>query len=166
MASFNKIAMVGYLGREPELRYTRQDTAVCKISVATTEKRKDSAGDPKEVTTWFQVTFFGRQAELMPTYLSKGSQVWLEGSLTLNQWTDKDGASHPTLEVTVAPSRVTGTGGADNDTASAGDRKRRDQAAGAGPLCQALVSESDDSHSPSVLRGAGTVSRWFCRPQT
>jgi single-strand DNA-binding protein len=99
MASFNKIAIVGYLGRDPELRYTPQGTAVCNFSVATTEKRKDSAGELQEITTWFQVAFFGRQAEVIKEYLSKGSRVWLEGSLTLNQWTDKEGATRGSLEV-------------------------------------------------------------------
>lgn len=99
MASFNKITIVGYLGRDPELRYTPEGTPVCNFSVATTERRKDKAGELQEVTTWFQVALFGRQAENASEYLSKGSQVWVEGPLTLNQWTDKDGATRGTLEV-------------------------------------------------------------------
>lgn len=99
MVSFNKIAIVGYLGRDPELRYTPQGTPVCNFSVATTEKRKNSAGELQEITTWFQVAFFGRQAEVIKEYMSKGSQVWLQGSLTLNQWTDKEGATRGSLEV-------------------------------------------------------------------
>jgi single-strand DNA-binding protein len=91
--------IVGYLGRDPELRYTPQGTAVCNISVATSEKRKDSVGELHEITTWFQVTFFGRQAEVINERLSKGSHLWLEGSLTLNQWTDKDGATRGSLQV-------------------------------------------------------------------
>ena len=97
--SFNKITIVGYLGRDPETRYTPDGTAVCNFSVATTERRKDKSGEPQEVTTWFQVVLFGRQAENVKEYLSKGSHVWLEGSLTLNQWTDRDGATRVNLEV-------------------------------------------------------------------
>src|SRR5215813_3891349 len=99
MASFNKIIVVGYLGRDPELRYTPDGTPVCNFSVATTERRKDKSGEPQELTTWFQVALFGRQAENVKEYLSKGSQVWLEGSLTLNQWTDRHGAPRVNLEV-------------------------------------------------------------------
>jgi single-strand DNA-binding protein len=99
MPSFNRITIVGYLGRDPELRYTPQGTRVCNFSVATTERRKDAAGELQETTTWFQVAFFGRQAEIAKEYLSKGSQVWLEGSLVLNQWTDKEGATRGSLEV-------------------------------------------------------------------
>ena len=62
--SFNKITIVGYLGRDPELRYTPQGTALCKMSIATTEKRKNVTGEMEEHTTWFRVTAWGRQAEL------------------------------------------------------------------------------------------------------
>src|SRR6185295_1671619 len=99
MSSFNKITVVGYLGRAPELRYTPDGTPVSNFSVATTEKRKDKSGELQETTTWFQVALFGRRAEVANEYLSKGSHVWLEGPLTLNQWTDREGAARVNLEV-------------------------------------------------------------------
>ena len=99
MSSFNRIAIVGYLGRDPELRYTPDGTPVCNFSIATTERRKDKSGELQELTTWFQVALFGRQAENVKEYLSKGSHVWLEGSLTLNQRTDRDGAPRVNVEV-------------------------------------------------------------------
>jgi single-strand DNA-binding protein len=99
MASFNKICIVGYLGRDPELRYTPQGTPVCDFSVATSDRRKDKSGEVQESTTWFRVTFFGRQAELASQYLTKGRQVYVEGQLSQRDWTDKDGASRTSLEV-------------------------------------------------------------------
>src|SRR5215211_7457322 len=99
MASFNKIIIVGYLGRDPELRYTPQGTSVCDFSVATTERRKDKSGEFQETTTWFRVTFFGRQAEVASQYLTKGRQVYVEGQLSQRDWTDKDGATRTSLEV-------------------------------------------------------------------
>ncbi|HXG92727.1 MAG TPA: single-stranded DNA-binding protein [Blastocatellia bacterium] len=99
MASFNKIIIVGYLGRDPELRYTPQGTPVCDFSVATTERRKDKSGEVQERTTWFRVSFFGRQAEVASQYLSKGRQVYVEGQLSQREWTDKDGATRTSLEV-------------------------------------------------------------------
>ena len=99
MASFNKIMIVGYLGRDPELRYTPQGTPVCDFSIATSERRKDKAGELQEVTTWFRVSLFGRQAELASQYLTKGRQVYVEGQLSQREWTDKDGAARTTLEV-------------------------------------------------------------------
>lgn len=99
MASFNKVMIIGYLGRDPELRHTPQGTAVCDFSVATTERRKDKSGEFQDVTTWFRVAFFGRQAEVAHQYLIKGRQVYVEGTLTLREWTDKDGGTRTTLEV-------------------------------------------------------------------
>jgi single-strand DNA-binding protein len=99
MSSFNRISIIGYLGRDPELRYTPEGTPVANFSVATTEKRKDKSGELQDVTTWFQVALFGRQAENAHHYLDKGSHVWLEGSLSLNQWTDREGAPRVNLEV-------------------------------------------------------------------
>ena len=99
MASFNKITIVGYLGRDPEARFTSEGSAVCNFSVATTEKRKDKAGDIQEITTWFSVVLFGRQAEVASEYLAKGSHVYLEGVLSLQEWTDRDGVTRTTLSV-------------------------------------------------------------------
>lgn len=98
--SFNKIIIVGYLGRDPELKHTPQGTAVCKFSVATTERRKNAQGDPEEITTWFRVTVWGRQAELANEYLSKGRQVYVEGRLRLEEYIDREGHTRISPEVT------------------------------------------------------------------
>ena len=97
--SFNKITIVGYLGRDPELRYTPQGTAVCNMSIATTEKRRDVSGETEEHTIWFRVTAWGRQAELAAEYLAKGRQVYVEGRLRLEQYTDRDGNPRTSAEV-------------------------------------------------------------------
>ena len=99
MASFNKIMIVGYLGRDPELRYTTQGTPVCDFSIATTERRKDKSGELQEATTWFRVSLFGRQAEIASQYLTKGRQVYVEGQLMQREWEDKEGVTRTTLEV-------------------------------------------------------------------
>ncbi|HZS09797.1 MAG TPA: single-stranded DNA-binding protein [Blastocatellia bacterium] len=99
MASFNKITIVGYLGRDPELRYTPQGTAVCSFSVATTEKRKDKTGEAQEQTTWFRVTLWGQQAEVAGQYLHKGRQVYVEGRLRQEEYTDREGNKRTALEV-------------------------------------------------------------------
>lgn len=98
--SFNKITVVGYLGRDPELRYTPQGTAVCKMSVATTERRKAAGGETEENTTWFRVTIWGRQAELANEYLGKGRQVYVEGRLRLEEYADREGNSRISPEIT------------------------------------------------------------------
>jgi single-strand DNA-binding protein len=99
MASFNKIIIVGYLGRDPELRYTPQGTPVCDFSVATTERRKDKSGESHDHTTWFRVTFWRNKAEVANQYLRKGSQVYIEGILSQREWQDRDGNTRQSLEV-------------------------------------------------------------------
>ncbi len=97
--SFNKITIVGYLGRDPELKTTPQGTALCKFSVATTERKKGATGEQEELTTWFRVTVWGRQAELANEYLSKGRQVYVEGRLRVEEYTDREGNTRSSLEV-------------------------------------------------------------------
>ncbi|HQZ96347.1 MAG TPA: single-stranded DNA-binding protein [Pyrinomonadaceae bacterium] len=97
--SFNKIILVGNLGRDPELRYTPQGDAVCSFSMATNERKKDKSGEFQDVTTWFKVTLWRRQAENASKYLSKGSPVYIEGRLQLEEWTDRDGKERYTLGV-------------------------------------------------------------------
>ena len=97
--SFNKITIVGYLGRDPELRYTPQGTAVCNMSIATTEKRRDDRGETEEHTIWFRVSAWGRQAELAAEYLAKGRQVYVEGRLRREEYTDREGVQRVSLEV-------------------------------------------------------------------
>lgn len=98
-SSFNKIIVVGNLGRDPELRYTPQGTPVCNFTMATNERRKGPGGEPQDVTTWFKVTVWNRQAENVSKYLAKGRMVYVEGRLNVSEWTDRDGKQRYTLEV-------------------------------------------------------------------
>lgn len=111
MASFNRITIVGYLGRDPELRYTPDGTPVCDFSVATTERRKDRAGEPQDITTWFRVTVWRRQAELAGQYLAKGRQVYVEGRLIQKEYQDRDGNTRFNLEVTASDIQFIGSRG-------------------------------------------------------
>ena len=97
--SFNKIILVGNLGRDPELRYTPQGSAVCSFSMATNERRKDKSGEFQNIATWFRVTLWGNQAEIASKYLTKGKQVYIEGRLRMEEYTDREGVIQKTLEV-------------------------------------------------------------------
>ena len=97
--SFNKITLIGNLGRDPELRYTPQGTAVCDFSVAVNDRKRDKAGEWQDVTTWFKITFWGKQAENASKYLTKGRQAYIEGRLQVEEWTDRDGNNRFTLAV-------------------------------------------------------------------
>ena len=109
--SFNKIIVVGNLGRDPELRYTPQGTPVCSFTLATNEKRKDKTGEMQDLTTWFKITLWGRQAETASQYLTKGRPVYIEGRLRVEEWTDRDGKPRHTLEVHATDMQFIGSGG-------------------------------------------------------
>ncbi len=118
--SFNKITLVGNLGRDPELRYTPQGTPVCSFSLATNERRKDrNTGENNDITTWFRVTLWGRQAETASQYLTRGKPVYIEGRLRVEEWTDRDGKPRHTLEVNATDMQFIGGGRADDAGAQA-----------------------------------------------
>jgi single-strand DNA-binding protein len=118
--SFNKIIIVGNLGRDPELRYTPQGSAVCNFSVATNEKKRDKAGELQDVTTWFRVTLWNKQAENASKYLTKGSPVYVEGRLRIEEWTDKDGKIRYTLEVNATDMQFISSGRGDEYSSGGG----------------------------------------------
>ena len=97
--SFNKITIIGRLGRDPELRYTPQGDAVCDFSVAVNDRKRDKGGEWQDITTWFRVTFWRKQAENASKYLTKGRQVFVEGRLQVDEWTDRDGKNRHTLTI-------------------------------------------------------------------
>ena len=119
--SFNKIIIIGNLGRDPELRYTPQGNAVCNFSVATNEKKKDKAGDLQDITTWFRVTLWGKQAENASKYLTKGSPIYVEGRLRVEEWTDRDGGQRYTLEVQASDMQFIGSGRSDDSYSDSGN---------------------------------------------
>ena len=89
MSGVNKVIILGNVGRDPEVRVTQDGGSVTNISVACTEKYKDKQGEPKEITEWINVVFFGKLAEIAGKYINKGSQVYVEGKLKTDKYTDK-----------------------------------------------------------------------------
>src|SRR5260370_8639802 len=108
---YNEMSVVGKLGRDPELRYTPQGTPVCSFSLARNERRKDrTTGENNDITTWFRVTLWGRQAETASQYLTRGRPVYIEGRLRVEEWTDRDGKPRHTLEVHATDMQFIGGG--------------------------------------------------------
>lgn len=91
MASVNKVILLGNLGQDPEIRYLASGDAVVNVSLATSEKFKDKTGATKETTEWSRLVFYGRLAEIVDAYVGKGSQIYVEGKLKTDKYTDKDG---------------------------------------------------------------------------
>ena len=142
--SFNKIIIVGNLGRDPELRYTPQGVAVCDFSMATNERKRDKSGEMQEVATWFRVTLWRNQAENAAKYLKKGSQVYIEGRLSLEEWTDRDGNTRQTLQVNASEMHFIGSRG---DSVSMPNDNEPEFA---GPAS----SQSSSTSSPAITRAA------------
>jgi single-strand DNA-binding protein len=99
MGSVNKVILVGNLGRDAELRYTPGGAAVSTLNIATTEVFKDREGQKKEDTQWHRVILWGKTAESLQDYLTKGKQIYVEGKLQTRKWKDKDGNDKYTTEV-------------------------------------------------------------------
>ncbi len=128
MASFNKIILVGYLGKDPELRYTPDSTPVCNFSMATTQRKKDRTGEYQDLTTWFNVTLWRKQAENAAQYLFKGSAVYIEGQLSMRPYQDRDGNTRYSLDVMGSDMHFIGKK-ADNGDSGQTERPRQREAA-------------------------------------
>lgn len=99
MAGINKVILIGNLGKDPELRHTPQGQAVANFSLATSESWNDKNGQKQERTEWHKVVVWGKPAELVAKYLSKGRKAYVEGRLQTRAWDDKDGQKRYTTEV-------------------------------------------------------------------
>jgi len=101
-AGVNKVILVGHLGRDPEIRYTKDGRPICNFTMATTEQWRDkSTGERRDKTEWHRVVVFGKLAEICGEYLSKGRQVYIEGKLQTRKWQGQDGQDRWTTEVVV-----------------------------------------------------------------
>jgi single-strand DNA-binding protein len=126
MAGINKAIIVGRLGRDPELRYTPDGTAVANFSVATSEEWKDkNSGEKKERTEWHRIVAWRRLGEICGEYLSKGRQVYIEGKLQTRSW-EQDGVTRYMTEIVASDVQFlggrddTGGGGRGRSTGGGG----------------------------------------------
>jgi single-strand DNA-binding protein len=120
MGSVNKVILVGNLGRDSELRYTPGGAAVATLNLATTEVWNDKQGQKQEKTEWHRIVLWGKQAESLQEYLTKGKQIYVEGRLQTRQWDDKDGNKRYTTEIKA--DRITLLGGAGGSGGRSMDR--------------------------------------------
>ena len=115
----NMTQIIGHLGRDPEIRYTPEGTAVANLAVATNETWKDKDGSKQERTEWHRVVLFGKVAEIAAQFLKKGSLVYLQGRLQTRKWQGDDGQDRYTTEIVADRMRVLG-GKGERDTAENG----------------------------------------------
>lgn len=107
----NKVILIGNLGADPETRYTASGSAITTVSLATSESWKDKqTGEAKERTEWHRVKFFGRLAEIAGEYLKKGRQVYIEGAIRTDKYTDKEGVERYSTDIIANEMQMLGGG--------------------------------------------------------
>ena len=104
----NLAQIIGHLGRDPDVRYTADGTAVANLAVATNETWKDTNGEKQERTDWHRVVLFGKVAEIAAQFLKKGSLVYLQGRLQTRKWAGEDGQDRYTTEILAERMRMLG----------------------------------------------------------
>lgn len=137
MASVNKVIVLGNLGRDPEVRYTPNGSAVANLRIATTRNWKDKqSGERVEETEWHSVVLYDRLGEIAGEYLKKGRPVYIEGRLKTRKWQDKDGHDRYTTEIVAETMQLLGGrdggedgGGYGRANAAAADEDRPARAA-------------------------------------
>ena len=106
--SVNKAILVGHLGKDPEVRYMPSGEAVANITLATSETWKDKNGVKQEKTEWHNIVFYKRLAEIAGEYLRKGSLIYVEGRITTEKWTDKEGKDRYTTKIVANEMKMLG----------------------------------------------------------
>jgi single-strand DNA-binding protein len=135
MGSVNKVILVGNLGRDAEMRFTPGGAAVATLNLATTEVWNDKGGQKQEKTEWHRVVLWGKTAESLNEYLTKGKQIYVEGRLQTRKWQDKDGQDKYTTEIRGDRIVLLGGGGG-----GGGGARQQNRGGGAG------ASSGSDDH--------------------
>lgn len=107
---FQRIELIGRVGRDPETRYTGSGKAVANFSIATSESWKDNNGEKQEKTVWWKLVAWGKLAEIIQQYVTKGQLLMVAGSGDNREWTDKEGVKRTSFEVTVREMKMLGGG--------------------------------------------------------
>ena len=118
--SVNKVILIGHLGKDPELKYTPSGVPVAKFSVATTEVFKDKTGEQQKRTEWHNIVAWKRLAEICGEYLTKGKQVYIEGSIQSRQWEDQSGNKRTSYEIVARQMTMLGSR-SDSERSSGGE---------------------------------------------
>ncbi|MEW6099382.1 MAG: single-stranded DNA-binding protein [Pseudomonadota bacterium] len=157
MASVNKVILIGNLGRDPEVRYTPNGSAVCNISLATTRNWKNrDTGERQEETEWHRVVFYDRLAEIAGEYLKKGRSVYVEGRLKTRKWQGQDGKDNYTTEIIAEQMQLLGSregmgSGAAGD--EGGYSREPHEGGGAGRSAPAAASRPAGKPAPKSSTG-------------
>jgi single-strand DNA-binding protein len=117
--SVNKVILIGHVGRDPEVRYTSGGSPVANFSLATGESFKGRNGEQQQHTEWHNIVAWNKLAEICGEYLTKGKQVYIEGTIRSRQWEDKSGNKRTTYEIIANTMKMLGSR-SDAERAAAG----------------------------------------------
>ena len=126
----NKVILVGNLGNDPEVRYMPNGNAVANLSLATSESWKDQQGQVQERTEWHRLTMYRRLAEIAGEYLTKGSQIYVEGKLQTRKWQDQQGQDKYTTEIIVDQMQMLGGRGGEGGGGNGGYQRPQNNQGG------------------------------------
>jgi len=146
----NKVILVGNLGNDPDVRYSQSGSAITTISVATSDSWTDKNGEKQERTEWHRVKFFGKLAEIAGEYLKKGRQVYVEGALRTEKYTDKNGVEKYSTDIIANEMQMLGGVGGGGE---GGERAERPQRSGG----SGYQKGGGDRGGGSAPRGGGSA---------
>ena len=168
MRGVNKVILIGNLGADPETRFMPSGTAVTNARIAVGEQWKDrETGEKKERTEWIGLVFFGKLAEIAGEYLRKGAQVYVEGRIRTEKWTDREGATRYTTKVYVDQMLMLGNRES-GPARDAGERSERSQApapASAPEPASEMENEFEDEFLAHIVLPNGQTMGEFAKPQ-
>jgi len=141
-ASINKVILIGRLGKDPEVKYTTNGAPVAKFSLATDEVFKDRSGEQQRRTEWHNIVAWNKLAEICGEYLTKGKQVYIEGSIRSRQWEDQSGNKRTSYEIIARDMKMLGSK-AEADRTAAPDRPLADQDPSVTPPAPPEMSDDD-----------------------
>ena len=143
MGSVNKAILVGNLGRDAEMRFTSGGTPVATVSLATTERFTDKEGQKREDTQWHRIVIWGKTAQSLHEYLTKGKQIYVEGRIQTREWEDKDKNKVKTTEIRADRIVLLGGGGG-----GGGERGARSGGGGGRPMESAMDTSDMPVEAP------------------
>lgn len=127
----NKVILVGNAGNDPETRYTQSGGAITQLRIATSESWNDKqSGEKQERTEWHRLKFFGKLAEIAGEYIRKGSQIYVEGSLRTDKYTDKDGIERYSTDIIVNELQLLGSKPSGEEGRDGGQRNQAQSRSG------------------------------------
>lgn len=144
MAGVNKIILIGYVGRDPEVRYTPSGAAVATFAVATDESFKGRNGEQEKHTEWHKIIAWNKLAEICGDYLTKGKPVYIEGSIRSRQWEDQSGNKRTSYEIIARNMQMLGSrSDAERSAVSRAQDTREHSGSGPGPSPSDEITDDD-----------------------